>query len=36
MLAAGIAPVTIAEFTGLALDAVLALQEDAHSGNGKH
>ena len=36
MLAAGIAPATIAEFTGLALDAVLALQANAQSSNGQH
>jgi predicted transposase/invertase (TIGR01784 family) len=36
MLAAGIAPATIAEFTGLALNAVLALQANAQSSNGQH
>ena len=36
MLAAGIALATAAEFTGLTLDAVLALNADADSGNGKH
>ena len=36
MLAAGIAPATVAEFTGLTLDAVLGLNADAESGNGNH
>ena len=36
MLAAGIALATAAEFTGLTLDAVLALNADADSGNDKH
>ena len=36
MLAAGIAPVAIAEFTGISLDDVLALYADEHSGNGKN
>lgn len=36
MLTAGIAPATVAEFTGLTLDAVLVLNADAESGNGNH